>query len=154
MCHKAKFRVSKSQSSERVLKTIDFGFAYCNHGTLQNTSGTLPEPCGALWNPCAPGPSHSPRRTSWNPETLMEPYLKPPRTIPRRTSWNPARTLAVEPSCNLTLQNLVEPWWNPRGTLPQGRPGPPRSLFGLRSQSFQLLGGGGEKLILFVKQKT
>ena len=21
-------------------------------------------------------------------------------------------------------QNLVEPWWNPRGTLPQGRPGP------------------------------
>ena len=25
-------------------------------------------------------------------------------------------------------QNLVEPWCNPRGTLPQGSPGPPRSL--------------------------
>ena len=35
---------------------------------------------------------------------------------------------------------LVEPWWNPGGTLPQGRPGPPRSLSGLRPQSFQLLG--------------
>ena len=33
---------------------------------------------------------------------------------------------------------LVEPW-NPCGTLPR-RPGPPRSLFGLRPQSFQLLG--------------
>ena len=50
-----------------------------------------------------------------------------------------------------SLQNLVEPWWNPggtlvqpwcnpRGTLPQGRPGPPRSLSGLRPQSFQLFG--------------
>ena len=41
-------------------------------------------------------------------------------------------------------QNLVEPWWNPGGTLvepsPQGRPEPPRSLSGLRPQSFQLLG--------------
>ena len=37
-------------------------------------------------------------------------------------------------------QNFVEPRWNPRGTLPQGRPGPPRSLSGLRHQSFQLLG--------------
>ena len=27
----------------------------------------------------------------------------------------------------------MKPWWNPRGTLPQGRPGPPR-----RPQSFQL----------------
>ena len=34
----------------------------------------------------------------------------------------------------------MEPWWNPGGTLPQGRPGPPRSLSGLRPQSFQLLG--------------
>ena len=30
--------------------------------------------------------------------------------------------------------------WNPRGTLPQGRPGSPRSLSGLRPQNFQLLG--------------
>ena len=41
--------------------------------------------------------------------------LAPPRS-PRRTSWNPG------------------------GTLPQGRPGPPRSLPGLRPQGFQLLG--------------
>ena len=34
----------------------------------------------------------------------------------------------------------MERWWNPRGTLPQGRPGPPRSLSGLRPHSFQLLG--------------
>ena len=37
----------------------------------------------------------------------MEPYLKPPRTTP-------------QPS-----QNLVEPWWNPRGTLPQTTPDHP-----------------------------
>ena len=37
-------------------------------------------------------------------------------------------------------QNLVKAWWNPRGTVPQGRPGPPRSLSGLRPQGFQLLG--------------
>ena len=41
--------------------------------------------------------------------------------------WNPGGT-------------LVEPWWNLGGTLPQGRPEPPRSLSGLRPQSFQLLG--------------
>ena len=30
----------------------------------------------------------------------------------------------------------MEPqWWNPRGTLPQGRPGPPRSLSGTTPQS-------------------
>ena len=29
--------------------------------------------------------------------------------------------------------------WNPRETLSRGRPGPPRSLSGLRPQSFQLL---------------
>ena len=49
----------------------------------------------------------------------------------RRTSWNPRGT-------------LVEPWSNPGGTLPQGRPGP-RSLSGLRPQSFQLLGRKNKK---------
>ena len=34
----------------------------------------------------------------------------------------------------------MEPSWNPRGTLPQGHPGPPRSRSGLRPQSFQMLG--------------
>ena len=47
--------------------------------------------------------------------------LAPPRSL-RRTLWNFRGTL------------------NPRGTLPPGRPGPPRSLTGLRPQSFQLLG--------------
>ena len=37
----------------------------------------------------------------------------------------------------------MEPWWNPGGT--QGRPGPPRSLSGLRPQSFQLLGKSTQK---------
>ena len=37
----------------------------------------------------------------------------------------------------------MELWWNPRGTLPQGRPGPPRSLSGLRPQGFQLWGKKG-----------
>ena len=40
----------------------------------------------------------------------------------------------------LPAQNLVEPSRNPGGTLPHPRPGPPRSLSGLRPQSFQLLG--------------
>ena len=35
---------------------------------------------------------------------------------PRRTSWDPARTVL---EWNLTLQNLVEFWWNSHGTLPQ-----------------------------------
>ena len=41
-----------------------------------------------------------------------------------------------------TLRSLVPWWnpWNPRGTLPQSRPEPPRSLSRLRPQSFQLLG--------------
>ena len=42
---------------------------------------------------------------------------------------------------------LVEPSWNPRGTSPQARPGPPQSLSGLRPQSFQLL---GKKLVRFL----
>ena len=44
------------------------------------------------------------------------------------------------PQPGRTSWNLVEPSWNPDGTLPQGCPGPPRSLSGLRPQSFQLLG--------------
>ena len=49
--------------------------------------------------------------------------LAPPHSPPR-TSWNA--------------------WWNPGGTLVEpylrAAPGPPRSLSGLRPQSFQLLG--------------
>ena len=45
---------------------------------------------------------------------MLAPPRRPRRTSwnPRRTSWNPRRTL----------------WWNLRGTLPQDRPGSPRSL--------------------------
>ena len=266
--------------------TVSSGFRHARlckgwagfHQFLRGLSGSLAEhfnPCETLrslveplWDACGilavffvkpqgPGPSHSPRRTSWKPETLVEPYLKPPRT----TRWNPAGSTTgtlvetwwnaggtlvepgrwilppaalaeaggalVEPWWNLVellpqprttpqpSQNLVEPWWNragtlvetylqppgpprspggtlvkpggtlvqpylnhgtlvepwwsPRRTLPQttpdhhpsprrilwnwwnphrilvephlgGRPGPPRSLSGLRTQSFQLLG--------------
>ena len=55
-----------------------------------------------------------------------------PRRSPCRTSWNSRGT-------------VVEPLWNPRGTLPQGLPRPPRSLSGLRPQSFQLLGKKQER---------
>ena len=103
----------------------------------------------------------------WNPGgTLVEPYLKPPQNTPPlqnlvepswnprgnhprtprpcRTWWNPGGTL-VEPYLKpRTPRNpggaLVEPRWNPGGTLAQIRPEPPRSLSGLRPQSFQLLG--------------
>ena len=114
-------------------------------GTLPQTTRTT-NAGGMWWNLVEPylGP-RSPRRTWWNPGgTLVEPYLKP-------LSQN-----LVEPSWNLTSNHprparspcswwklggtLVEPSWNPRGTLPQGRPEPPRSLSGLRPQSFQLLG--------------
>ena len=50
--------------------------------------------------------------------------------------WNPGGTLT-----------LVEASWKPRGTLPPGRPGRPRSLSGLRPQSFQLL---GNKIVVFL----
>ena len=52
----------------------------------------------------------------------------------------PRNRTSNHPNHPAFLRNLVEPWWNSRGTLPQGRLGPPRSLSGLRPQSFQLLG--------------
>ena len=161
---------------------------------LEQPGGTLLEPWwwnlhGALpcrtWCPANrpsnltpnhPGPpqlSWNPGRTfmvepSWNPcGTLVEPYLKAleePRgtllepwwwnlhgTLPCRTWWNPGGTL-VEPWWNPggTRGTLVEPHLKPPRTTPQplqicqGRPGPPRSLSGLRPQSFQLLGKNTE----------
>ena len=87
----------------------------------------------------------------------MEPWWNFGGTLPQTTPDHP------QPS-----QNLVQPWWNPRGTLPHNHPDhpavhaepelcwnprgtlvdpylraapePPRSLSGLRPQSFQLLG--------------
>ena len=81
---------------------------------LWNFCGILAELCGTL-SPC---------------ETLPQ---SPHGAKPCRTLLHPAAL--AEPG-----ENLVEPGWNPRGTLPQGRPGPPRTLSGLRPQSFQLLG--------------
>ena len=72
----------------------------------------------------------------------------PNSTRSRRTSWNPGGT-----RWNLG-GTLVEPWWNPRGTFPPGRPGPPRSLSGLRPQSFQLLGKKSRKRKTSPRHKT
>ena len=54
-------------------------------------------------------------------------------------SWFPRKKnkLRWYPQQHAVLFLVLE---NPRGTLPQGLPGPPRSLSGLRLQSFQLLG--------------
>ena len=114
---------------------------------------------GSWWNPGEP----------WCPGgTLVEPHLKLVRTTPLplqnlvepttlttrnsgetkallpqpqtdgcehpETRWKSARTFA-EPWC----KPGVEPYFKPGGTLVK-RPGPPRSLSGLRPQSFQLLG--------------
>ena len=68
-----------------------------------NLTSNLAEPGGIWSNPG--GDHHCPCRTWWNRGgTLVEPCLKPPRTTP-------------QPS-----QNLVERWWNFRGTLPQTTP--------------------------------
>ena len=139
--------------------------------------GTLVEP---WWNPGTvvetspdPQPLKKLLEPWWN---LVEPYLKPPRTT-LQPWWNPRNLFQtspdhptaleeiggtlVEPSWNLKPPGpsrspcrtwwmvepwwnpggtLVEPWWNPGGTSAQGRPEPPWSLSGLRPQSFQLLG--------------
>ena len=71
-----------------------------------------------LVNPGGTTPDHSQPSQNLVEPTLVKPCLKPPQTTP----------------------NLVERSWNPRGTFNQGRPGPPRTLSGLRPQSFQLLG--------------
>ena len=96
-------------------------------GTLvENPGGTLVDP---LWNCC--GTFLKPARTTPQPlQNVMEPWWKP------RRWWNPGGTGGTL----VERGTLVEPWWNLGGTLPQGRPEPPRSLSGLRPQSFQLLG--------------
>ena len=151
------------ERSRKLTSTTDHSAALAKPGgTL--VGGTLVEnSCSRWWNP-----GGTLVESSWNlPQTTPGPaaleeiggHLKEP-------CWKPGATL-VEPSWNLpqttpdhpaaleeiggtqtalaqTFWNasatLVEPWWNSRGTLPQGRPGPPRSLSGLRPQSFQLLG--------------
>ena len=105
---------------------------------LAGACGILVEPlsncCGALCNLT----SGLPKTTPWPSRNRVEPSKRPDRTLVEtwtEPSWNltpnPPRT-TPQPS-----QNLV---FHPRATLPQGRPGPPRSQSGLRPQSFQLLG--------------
>ena len=125
---------------------------WCNaRGTLPQTTRTTPQPLQPWWqpswNPRGTLPQTTPDHPTalaepggtlvepwWNPGgTLVEPWWNPRGTLPQTTPDHP--TALAEPG-----GTLVEPWWNPHGTLPQGRPGPPRTLSGLRPQSFQLLG--------------
>ena len=95
-----------------------FGASRLNWKSRSQTSGErksaqgISPACGALSACTTPQPSQNLVEPSWNHGgTLVEAWWKP-----------------------------VEAWWNPRGTLPRTRPGPTRSLSGLRPQSFQLLG--------------
>ena len=105
---------------------------WCLVEPYAGTGGTLakPDPKALVepsWNLTAnhPAPPRSPCRTWWT--------FQPPRTTPALVE--PGGTL-VEPSWNLTSnhpgpqpsQNLVERWWNPRGTLPQTTPDHPAAL--------------------------
>ena len=63
-----------------------------------------------------------------------------PQEPQRRIGWRLDSAKTRPAALAKSHETLVEPWWNPRGTLPQGRPRPPRSLSGLRPQSVQLLG--------------
>ena len=80
-------------------------------------------------------PHHVPYPLKWSsfgfPKT--EPQLK-------KNSGDIPNSMRCPREHRGTLRTLVEPGWNPRGTSPQGRPVPPRSLSGLRPQSFQLVG--------------
>ena len=106
-----------------------------------NFTPTTPQPSQNLverwWNPRGALPQTTPDHPAALAEpgdpdgTLMEPSSR--GTLPQTTPDHPAAL--AEPG-----GTLVEPSWNPRGTSPQGRPGPPRTLSGLRPQSFQLLG--------------
>ena len=98
-----------------------------------NPGGTLVEPShGTLVEPC---PEHDGLvDLVATGGTLVEPYLKPPRTTlqPSQNLVKPRQNSGgnlVEPSWNLPQirppqpsKNLLEPWWNPRGTLPQTTP--------------------------------
>ena len=108
-----------------------------------------------LWNLPQTSPDHPAaleeigvRSTTgwWNPGgNLVELSRNLTSNHPLQPWWNLCGTLpqsTPNPGGNLADggTHLVEPWWNSGGTLAQGRPEPPRSLSGLRPQSFQLLG--------------
>ena len=108
-------------------------------GALWSLVERVWNPCRALWNPVKPR-AHSPRRILWNPETLIQPYLKPPRTTPQPSQnlVGPCQNRAgMEPYLAKPGGILVEflwnmtsnqpGWWNhvnPCGTFP----GPRRTL--------------------------
>ena len=123
----------------RMAPTICWGDANANAHGKKTTQVISPTACGAL---LVLAPPRSPRRTWWNPgKTLVKPWWNPGGTLvePR---WNPGGT-QVEPRWN-PGGTLVEPCWNPGGALVEPSwnlaSGPPRSLSGLRPQSFPLLG--------------
>ena len=127
-----------------------------SHGTLPQTSPdrwwnpgpTLVEPS---WN--LPRTTPHPRRNWWNPGgtlvrsttgwwnpggNLVEPsWNLSPRLITLQPSQNLVKPWqnSGEPSWNLPQtrppppsKKLLEPWWNPRGTLPQTTPDHPAAL--------------------------
>ena len=92
-----------------------------------NPGGNLVEPS---WNLTSNHPAALVETTQTTPQpgTLVEPWRNPRETFLKPAALEEIGTL-VEPSWNLTsnhpkppqttlpLQNLVEPWWNPGGTL-------------------------------------
>ena len=139
-CHKPPCRGTLHQTSQNL---VEFGGTpqtapdhRCPCRTWWNPGRTLLEPClkppritpqpsqnlgtlvELLWNLTSnhPRPSRSPCRTWWNPvwnPRLVEPYIKPPRT----TSQNLVEPCKPPGTTPQPLQNLVERWWNFRGTL-------------------------------------
>ena len=81
--------------------------------------------------------TRTPQQTIWHLPYLPE-KLSMLCSFFARTTPQPSQNL-VEPWWN-PRGTLVGPWWNPRGTLPQGRPGHPRSLSGLRPQKLPAVG--------------
>ena len=116
-----------------------------------NLPRTTPHPRRNWWNPWwNPRPEHDglvelwwkpggtlvePQTTSDHPAALAEPgetggnLVEPSWNLASNhpdhpAAWNPGGTLA-EPSNPQPSKKLVEPWWNPRGTLPQTTPDHP-----------------------------
>ena len=93
-----------------------------NSTTLsQHPRGTLMEP--SLYTVLKQSDASSVQPTGSSQTTLQ----------PSQCWWKFCGIL-IEPGPWNLRGTSVEPWWKPRGTLPQGCPGPPRSLSGLRPQ--------------------
>ena len=120
---------------------------------------SIVEPCRTRVESVEPCETSGPTALAgilWNPETLIQPYLKPPRTTPQPFQnlvepcwngtkhwwnlgawWNPGGTLVEpwwNPPCTTPAalaeprETLVKPWWNPGGTLVEPAPDHPAAL--------------------------